>query len=43
MFKPITDDPDCFATTNANLKPLRELAEPSKDTKILFKDLANAN
>jgi len=32
----MTDDPDCFATPNANFKPLREFFDPSKGTKILF-------
>jgi len=43
-FRPIIDDPDCFARTNAKLKPLREFFEPSKGTKIFFNVfLANAN
>ena len=38
------DEPDCFATINANFKPLREFFEPSKGTKIFFNVLlVNAN
>lgn len=44
MFKPITDEPDCFAMAAANFMPLREFFEPSRGTKILVSILfANAN
>jgi hypothetical protein len=32
----MTVEPDCFATPNANFKPLREFFDPSNGTKILF-------
>ena len=35
-FKPIIDEPDCFAIEKANFKPLIEFVEPSKGTKILL-------